>query len=51
MQVGVKKVVALASSRNMEKQMQVGVDVGETFTTNVSRIDVELQKMINMIKK
>ncbi len=31
--------------------MQVGVDVGETFMTNVSRIDVELQKMINMIKE
>jgi hypothetical protein len=41
-QVGVEEVAALASSRNMEEQVQVGVDVGETSSTNVSRIEVEL---------
>jgi hypothetical protein len=49
-QVGVEEVTALASSRNMEEQMQVGVDVGETYVTNVSRIEVELQKTIDMIE-
>jgi hypothetical protein len=35
----------------MEDQMQVGVDVGETSMAYVSRIDVELQKMINVIEE
>jgi len=35
----------------MEDQMQVSVDVGETSMAYVSRIDVELQKMINVIEE
>lgn len=31
--------------------MQVGVDVGEAYVTNVSRIEVELQKTIDMIEE
>jgi ribosomal protein L18E len=31
--------------------MQVSVDVGETSTTNVSKIEVELQKPIDMIEE
>ncbi len=42
MQVGVKEVVALASSGNMKEQVHACVDVGETFATNVIRIEVEL---------
>ncbi len=41
-QVGVKEVVALASSGNMKEQVHACVDVGETSTTNVNRIEVAL---------
>ncbi len=34
-----------------DQQVQVGVDVGETFVTNVNRIEVELQKTIDMIEE
>jgi len=42
-------VVALASSGNVEERVQASVDVGETFTTYVGKIEVELQKPIDMI--
>jgi len=31
--------------------VQASVDVGETFTTYVSKIEVELQKLIDMIEE
>ncbi len=40
MQVGVEDVHALASNGNMEEQVQANVDVGETFTADVSTIKV-----------
>jgi hypothetical protein len=51
MQVGVENVFALVSNGNMEEQVQANVDVGETFTTNVNIIEVELQKIIDMIEE
>ncbi len=50
-QVDVEDVGALISSENIEKQVQVGVDVGEKFTTHVNKIEFELQKIINMIEE
>jgi hypothetical protein len=50
-QVGVKNVVALALSGNVEERMQARVDVGETSRIDVSKIEVELQKPINMIEE
>ncbi len=50
-QVGVKNVVALALNGNVEEQVQARVDVGETSTIDVSKIEVELQKPINMIEE
>ncbi len=41
-QIGFKNVATLASSGNMKKQVHACVDAGETFVTNVSRIEVEL---------
>ncbi len=41
-QIHVEDVGALGLSGNIEKQVQVGVDVGETSTTKVNRIMVEL---------
>jgi len=42
-------VVVLAFSGNVEERVQASVDFGETSTTYVSKIEVELQKLINMI--
>ncbi len=50
-QANVEDVGALTSSENIKKQMQVGVDVGKTFITNVDTIKVELQKIIDIIKE
>jgi hypothetical protein len=50
-QVGVEDVHTLTLSGNIEKQMQADVDVGETSTINVNRIEVELQKIIDMIEE
>jgi hypothetical protein len=50
-QVGVKDVVALVLSGNVEELVQASVDVGETFTIDVSKIEVELQKLIDMIEE
>ncbi len=50
-QVSVEDVATLIMSRNIEEQVQVGANVRETFATNVSRIEVELQKTIDMIKE
>jgi len=44
-------MVALASSGNVEDQVQVNVDVGETSTIYVRKFEVELQKLINMIEE
>jgi hypothetical protein len=44
-------VVALALSGNVEDQVQASVDVGETSTIDVRKIEVELQKLIDMIKE
>jgi hypothetical protein len=43
-QIGVEDVRALTLNGNIEKQVQVGLDVGETSTIDVNRIEVELQK-------
>jgi hypothetical protein len=44
-------VGALTSNENIEKQVQVGVDVGKTFVMDVNKIKVELQKNIDMIEE
>jgi len=44
-------VAALASSGNVEDQVQASVDVGETSIIDVSKIEVELQKLIDMIEE
>jgi len=44
-------VATLASSGNVEERMQASVDVGEKSTTNVNKIEFELQKLIDMIKE
>ncbi len=44
-------MVALALSGNVEDQVQASVDVGETSTIDVRKIEVELQKLIDMIKE
>jgi hypothetical protein len=44
-------VATLASSGNVEERMQASVDVGEKSTKNVDKIEVELQKLIDMIKE
>ncbi len=49
MQVDVEDVHALASNGNMDEQVQANVDVGETFTANISRIEVV--SIINMIEE
>lgn len=47
----VEDVVALAPNGNIEEGMQANVEVGETSaTTNVCRIEIDLQKTINMIE-
>jgi hypothetical protein len=48
-QVDVEDVHALASNGNMDEQVQANVDVGETFTANISRIEVV--SIINMIEE
>jgi hypothetical protein len=41
-QANVEDLGALTLSENIEKQVQVGVDVGKIFITNVNKIKVEL---------
>jgi hypothetical protein len=43
-QIGVEDVRALTLNGNIEKQVQVGLDVEETSTIDVNKIEVELQK-------
>jgi len=43
-QIGVEDVRALTLNGNIEKQVQVGLDVEETSTIDVNKIKVELQK-------
>jgi len=43
-QIGVEDVRALTLNGNIEKQVQVGLEVGETSTIDVNKIEVELQK-------
>ncbi len=50
-QANVEDLGALTLSENIEKQVQVGVDVGKIFITNVNKIKVELQKIIDMIEE
>jgi hypothetical protein len=45
----VECVGALALSGINEEYVQVGVEVGETFATNIVGIDVHLKKTIEMI--
>jgi len=45
-QVGVEDVHTLILNGNIEKQMQANVDIGETSTIDVNRIEVELQKIM-----
>ncbi len=40
-QANVENVATLASSENMEEQVQASVDVRETSMTNVNKIEVE----------
>jgi hypothetical protein len=44
-------VVVLALNGNVEERVQASVDVGETSTTYVNKIKVELQKPIDMIEE
>ncbi len=50
-QANVEDLGAMTSSENIEKQMQVGVDVGKRFITKVNKFEVELQKIIDMIEE
>jgi hypothetical protein len=51
-ETNVEDAVALVPNGNMEEQIQLNVEVGETFaTTDVTRIENELQKTINMIEE
>jgi hypothetical protein len=50
-QTSVENVFALTPNGNIEKQMQVGVDVKETCAIDVNKIEVELQNTIYMIDK
>ncbi len=44
-------MAALALSGNVEDQVQASVDVGETSTIDVRKIEVGLQKLIDMIEE
>jgi hypothetical protein len=47
----VEDAITLAPNGNIEEGMQDNFEVGETFaTTNVCRIEVQLQRTIDMIK-
>jgi hypothetical protein len=46
-QMGVEDVVALVQNEIVEEQMQVGENIGETFVTNVDRIEVDLEKLFS----
>jgi hypothetical protein len=48
----VEDAVALAPNGNIKEQVQANVGVGETSTAmDVTEIEVEFQKIIDMIKK
>jgi len=42
-------VVALVTNKIVQKQVQVGEDIGETSTIDANRIEVDLEKIILMI--
>jgi hypothetical protein len=42
-------VVALVTNEIVQKQVQVGEDIGETSIIDVDRIEVDLEKSISMI--
>jgi hypothetical protein len=51
-ETNVEDAVVLVPNGNMEEQMQLNVEVGETFaTTYVTRIEIELHITINMIEE
>ncbi len=43
-------MVTLAPNEIVEEQVQVGVDVGETFVVDVNKIEADLEKTTLMIK-
>ncbi len=51
MQASVEDVVTLIMSWNIEEQVQASANVKETLVANVSRIKVELWKIIDMRKE
>jgi len=51
MQVLTKDAVALVALQIVQEQVQVGGDIGKTFTTNVNKIETNLEKTILMIEK
>ncbi len=44
--MNVENVGALVLSEINEEQVQVGVEVGETFTTNIIKIEVDCKKLL-----
>jgi hypothetical protein len=46
-QMGVEDVVALIWNEIVEKQMQVGENIGETFAIDVDKIEVDLEKLFS----
>ncbi len=42
-------MVALVTNEIVQKQVQVGEDIGETSIIDVDRIEVDLEKSISMI--
>jgi hypothetical protein len=49
--VGVEDVVTLVPNEIVEKQVQMGEDIGETSIINIDRIEVDLEKTILMIEE
>ncbi len=44
-------MIALARNQIVREQVQAGEDVGERFVMNVDRIEMDLKKIILMIKE
>jgi hypothetical protein len=51
MQASTKDVVALAIPKIVQKQMQVGGDIGEAFVAYANKIEANLEKTILMIER
>ncbi len=50
-QIIVEDVTTLIPNGNIDEQVQTHVDIGETSMVDISKIEVELQKTIDMVEK